>query len=31
VTEPHFVEVWQDGASGFAQVFQPFGVPRNTP
>jgi hypothetical protein len=25
----YFVEVWQEGAEGFAQVFQPFGVPRN--
>jgi hypothetical protein len=25
----YFVEVWQHGAEGFAQVFQPFGVPRN--
>lgn len=25
----YFVEVWQDGKEGFAQVFQPFGVPRN--
>lgn len=25
----YFVEVWQDGREGFAQVFQPFGVPRN--
>jgi hypothetical protein len=25
----YFVEVWQDGQEGFAQVFQPFGVPRN--
>lgn len=27
----YFVEVWQDGLDGFAQVFQPFGVPRNLP
>jgi hypothetical protein len=27
----YFVEVWQDGRSGFAQVFQPFGLPRNRP
>jgi hypothetical protein len=26
----YFVEVWQEGREGFAQVFQPFGVPRNT-
>lgn len=25
----YFVEVWQDGREGFAQVFQPYGVPRN--
>lgn len=25
----YFVEVWQEGQSGFAQVFQPFGIPRN--
>lgn len=25
----YFVEVWQDGSEGFAQVFQPFGLPRN--
>jgi hypothetical protein len=25
----YFVEVWQQGREGFAQVFQPFGVPRN--
>ena len=25
----YFVEVWQDGKSGFAQIFQPFGLPRN--
>lgn len=25
----YFVEVWQEGREGFAQVFQPFGVPRN--
>lgn len=25
----YFVEVWQDGKRGFAQVFQPFGLPRN--
>lgn len=25
----YFVEVWQDGREGFAQVFQPFGLPRN--
>lgn len=25
----YFVEVWQDGVAGFAQIFQPFGVPRN--
>lgn len=25
----YFVEVWQEGKSGFAQIFQPFGVPRN--
>jgi hypothetical protein len=25
----YFVEVWQDGCEGFAQIFQPFGVPRN--
>jgi hypothetical protein len=25
----YFVEVWQNGRRGFAQVFQPFGVPRN--
>lgn len=25
----YFVEVWQDGREGFAQIFQPFGVPRN--
>lgn len=27
----YFVEVWQDGTEGFAQVFQPFGLPRNRP
>lgn len=27
----YFVEVWQEGRRGFAQVFQPFGVPRNRP
>jgi len=27
----YFIEVWQDGREGFAQVFQPFGVPRNQP
>ncbi len=25
----YFVEVWQEGREGFAQIFQPFGVPRN--
>ena len=25
----YFVEVWQEGREGFAQVFQPFGLPRN--
>lgn len=25
----YFVEVWQNGTEGFAQVFQPYGVPRN--
>lgn len=25
----YFVEVWQEGREGFAQVFQPYGVPRN--
>ena len=25
----YFVEVWQEGKRGFAQVFQPYGVPRN--
>jgi len=25
----YFVEVWPLGGDGFAQVFQPFGVPRN--
>lgn len=28
-TRAYFVEVWEDGEEGFAQVFQPFGVPRN--
>lgn len=27
----YFVEVWQSGSRGFAQTFQPFGVPRNAP
>lgn len=27
----YFVEVWQEGRRGFAQVFQPFGVPRHRP
>jgi hypothetical protein len=25
----YFVEVWQNGTEGFAQVFQPWGCPRN--
>lgn len=25
----YFVEAWEEGKRGFAQVFQPFGVPRN--
>jgi len=25
----YFVEAWQEGRKGFAQVFQPFGVPKN--
>lgn len=25
----YFVEVWRTGKTGFAQIFQPFGVPRN--
>jgi hypothetical protein len=25
----YFVEVWQTGRNGWAQVFQPYGVPRN--
>jgi hypothetical protein len=24
-----FVEAWKEGARGFAQIFQPFGIPRN--
>lgn len=27
----YFVETWGGGYRGFAQVFQPFGVPRNRP
>lgn len=27
----YFVECWQSGSHGFAQTFQPFGVPRNAP
>jgi hypothetical protein len=27
----YFVEVWHGERKGFAQVFQPYGVPRNTP
>lgn len=27
----YFVEAWQDGECGFAQVYQPWGVPVNEP